>query len=75
MAKIWPKNVLASHKKIFNWSRGLEDMSQKADFERGRTVAHSCTMLRIVKKSSGNLTTGLWVQIPARDFEFFFLLF
>ena len=42
------QNVLSRHKKIFNWSRGLEDMSQKADFESEHMVAHSCHIMKKV---------------------------
>ena len=42
------QNTLASHKKFFNWSRGLRNMSQNADFERERIVAHSCHIMEKV---------------------------
>ena len=42
------QNVVDTYKKIFNLSRGLKDMSQKADFEREHMVAHSCHILKKV---------------------------
>ena len=42
------ENIFASHKKNFNWSKGLRNMSQKADFEREHMVAHSCHIIKKV---------------------------
>ena len=44
------QNTLASHKKFFNWSRGLRNMSQKADFESDLTLPHSCHIMKKVGK-------------------------
>ena len=42
------QNILARHKKFFDWTRGLRDMSQKADFESDLMLAHSCHILQKV---------------------------
>ena len=42
------QNVWSSHKKNFNWSRGLKDMSQKGNYEREHTLAHSCYIMKKV---------------------------
>ncbi len=42
------QNTLASHKKFFNWSRGLRNMSQKADLESDLTLPHSCHIMKKV---------------------------
>ena len=45
MAKMWQKNISSSCNGIENWSRGLKDTSQKADFERDHIVPHSCHIM------------------------------
>ena len=40
------QNTLSSNKFFFNWTRGLKDMSQKADFESDLMLAHSCHKLK-----------------------------
>ena len=52
------QNICCPCKDFFNWSSGLENMSQKADFERGLTLAHSC---HIMKK--GGEKGKLWWEI------------
>ena len=42
------QNIVSRHKIYFNWSRGLRNMSQKADFERERMEADSCHILKRV---------------------------
>ena len=42
------QNLLSRNKKNFNWSRGLRNMNQNADFERERIVAHSCHIMEKV---------------------------
>ena len=42
------QNLLSRHKKFFNWTRGLRDMSQKAYFESDLTLPHSCHVMKIV---------------------------
>ena len=42
------QNVSSRHRKFFNWSRGLEDIRQKADFESEHTLAHSCCIMKKV---------------------------
>ena len=44
------QNILARHKKIFDWARGLRNMSQKADFESDLTLPHSCHIMKKVGK-------------------------
>ena len=44
------QNILARHKKFFDWARGLRNMSQKADFESDLTLPHSCLILIKVGK-------------------------
>ena len=35
------QNILSRYRNFFDWDRGLRNMSQKANFERERMVAHS----------------------------------
>ena len=42
------KNIISSHRNFFNLPRGLKDISQKADFEREHTRAHSCHIMKKV---------------------------
>ena len=41
------QNTLPGNKKFFNWTRGLEDMSQKAYFESDLMIPHSCHIMKI----------------------------
>ena len=52
------QNILARHKKNFDWARGLRNMSQKADFESDLTLPHSCHIMKKVGKKG-----KLWWEI------------
>ena len=52
------QNIVSRHKIYFNWSRGLRNMSQKADFESDLTLPHSCHIMKKVGKKG-----KLWWEI------------
>ena len=52
------QNLLSRHKNFFNQTRGLRDMSQKADFESDLTLPQSCHIMKKVGKKG-----KLWWEI------------
>ena len=48
LVDVWDKIYVTPARIFFNWSSDLENMSQKADFERERMVAHSCHIMKNV---------------------------
>ena len=61
------KNVSSSSKDIENWSRGLKDTSQKANFERDYMKLHStCISIKIEAKGIGAIKVkigGNWLKM------------
>ena len=58
LVDVCDKIYVAPARIFFNWSSGLENMSQKADFERRLTLAHSCHIVKKVGKKG-----KLWWEI------------